>query len=436
MASIERQANGRKSIRVVCADRKRRTIRLGKMDIRTAEKIRTQIEALNVAKCLGEPIPVASANWLATVGDLLHERLARAGLCEPRNAATLKAWTDHYIKGRASKPRTLSKLKNVAASLISRFGADCRLGEITAFNAEEWRNWLTREGNRRGCKPKETGQPMAEDTVRKHCSVASQFFEAAIEGGLLTKNPFAKIPKSSQGNVSRQFFVSQAVAEKCIEEAPSVDWRTIIALARYGGVRCPSEIAGLKWSDVNLPAGVMTIHSPKTAHHKSKGIRQTPIFPELRPYLDAAWDAAKDGAVYVVPSVKSGDKNLGTQFARMVKRAGFVPWPRLFQNLRASRQTELLAEYPAKDVTTWLGNTQAVAIKHYAMAQDSVFERAAKQGAGTRPAKAGHKMGQQTKETDRTGTQKTQQNAGDSYKRECYGANESTPSRTRTIAKR
>ena len=59
------------------------------------------------------------------------------------------------------------------------------------------------------------------------------------------------------------------------------------------------------------------------------------------------------------------------------KSAGLVPWPRLFQNLRASRETELLGEYPAADVVSWIGNSVPVAMSHYAMARDRSFQKAA-----------------------------------------------------------
>ena len=52
--------------------------------------------------------------------------------------------------------------------------------------------------------------------------------------------------------------------------------------------------------------------------------------------------------------------NLRTRFLKMIARAGLEPWPKLFHNLRASRQTELLDDFPVKAVCEWLGNSQAV----------------------------------------------------------------------------
>ena len=68
--------------------------------------------------------------------------------------------------------------------------------------------------------------------------------------------------------------------------------------------------------------------------------------------------------------------SLGSRFAKIVKRAGLARWPRLFHNLRASRETELAAEFPIHVVTAWLGNTPKIALKHYLMTTDKDFESA------------------------------------------------------------
>ena len=61
---------------------------------------------------------------------------------------------------------------------------------------------------------------------------------------------------------------------------------------------------------------------------------------------------------------------------RIVKRAGLKPWPRIFHNLRASRQTELEAQHPTHVVCSWIGNSPAVAQKHYLQVTDDHFEKA------------------------------------------------------------
>ena len=70
--------------------------------------------------------------------------------------------------------------------------------------------------------------------------------------------------------------------------------------------------------------------------------------------------------------------NLRTTFEKLVRRAGLQTWPRLFQNLRASRETELVESYPIQVVASWLGNTPSVAMRHYLMTTDEHFETAIK----------------------------------------------------------
>ena len=70
--------------------------------------------------------------------------------------------------------------------------------------------------------------------------------------------------------------------------------------------------------------------------------------------------------------------NLRTTFGKILRRAGLEPWPLLFHNLRASRETELVEKYPVQVVTSWLGNTPSVALRHYLMTTDDHFAAAVK----------------------------------------------------------
>jgi len=60
----------------------------------------------------------------------------------------------------------------------------------------------------------------------------------------------------------------------------------------------------------------------------------------------------------------------------MLKKEGIKQWPRLFHNLRASRETELARKFDIKTVTTWLGNSPMVAMEHYLQTTPEHFERA------------------------------------------------------------
>lgn len=106
-----------------------------------------------------------------------------------------------------------------------------------------------------------------------------------------------------------------------------------------------------------------------------------PIFPELRPYLEEARELGDPGAVYVIARYRDSNKNLRMRMMRIIRRAGLQPWPKLFQNLRATRETELTKEFPIHVVCAWIGNTEMIAAKHYLQVPDHYFESAAKGGA-------------------------------------------------------
>lgn len=50
--------------------------------------------------------------------------------------------------------------------------------------------------------------------------------------------------------------------------------------------------------------------------------------------------------------------------------------PKLFLNLRSTRQTELENEYPTHVVCTWLGNSPQIAERHYLQVTDEHFAKA------------------------------------------------------------
>ena len=147
------------------------------------------------------------------------------------------------------------------------------------------------------------------------------------------------------------------------------------------GSRCPSEHLALTWPDVDWERDRFRVTSPKTEHHEGKEERWVPIFPELRPYLERAFEEAPEGTIYVIRRYRDRNANLRTQLQRIIRRAGLTPWPKLFHNLRASRETELAAVHPLHVVCKWIGNSALIAQKHYLQVTDADFERAAKSGA-------------------------------------------------------
>jgi len=166
----------------------------------------------------------------------------------------------------------------------------------------------------------------------------------------------------------------------------------------------------LRWNDIDWERGRFTVHAPKLEAHPDKVNRQVPLFPALRELLEEAWTAAPDHAEFVLPTIRDASKNLRTRFKRIIKRAGLTPWPRLFQNLRASRGTELGCEYPSFVAAKWLGHTEQVADAHYRHVLERHFEEATKHSAELptkTPTDFPQKVPQPTAAPKRTESQET-----------------------------
>ena len=82
------------------------------------------------------------------------------------------------------------------------------------------------------------------------------------------------------------------------------------------------------------------------------------MFPELRGPLMDVFTEAEPGTEYVITRYRQANSNLRTQLKRIIRKAGLKPWPKLFHNLRSSRQTELAQSYPLHVVCEWIGNSR------------------------------------------------------------------------------
>ncbi len=362
MASITTRTGGQREIQFVAGDGSRKTIRLGKMTNKNAQTIKLHVESLNAAAIHGLPIDSDTAVWLADIGDSLADKLADVGLVARRGTARLGEFMQRYIDQRTDiKVLTRIALDTSRKRILKYFDAACNLREITPADADAFLVWL-----------KENYAPgTAGRTVKR----ARQFFRAAVRARLIRENPFAELKAPSEVNEARKAFITREVATAVLEACPDAEWRLIFSLSRYGGLRCPSEHLALEWDNIDWARGRFLVNSPKT------GPRWVPTFPELQTCFDELWQIAGDGAVHLITRYRDAKQNLRTQLMRILKKAGVKPWPKLFNNLRASRETELAAEYPMHVVCAWIGNSEMIAAKHYLQVTDADFDRAAKSAA-------------------------------------------------------
>lgn len=385
MASMSTDRDGNRIVQFKIGQGRRKTVRLGKRTEKAAEKIRIKIDALVDDAIRRKPHNVDVATWVSRTernDSDLYDKLAAVQLvpARVRGPVLLGEFVKGFIAGRSdAKWSTRITFENVERNLVEFFGSDRLLDSITPAEADDWRRWLARPKNEDDSKS--GGQGLSDNTVRRRCGIARQFFRDAMRRRILTESPFAEMQGVAvRSNRARDYFVSRAEATAVLKVCPDTQWQVLFALSRYGGLRCPSEHLALQWDDVDFKGGRIRVKSCKTEHHEGKGERVIPLWPELRPYLLKARREAAQGIEFVITRYRDTNANLRTQLLRIIEKAEIEAWPKLFQNLRATRQTELEEEFPTHVVCAWLGNSERVASKHYLQVTDAHFDRALGRG--------------------------------------------------------
>jgi integrase len=275
----------------VAPDGSRKTIRLGKCDRKSAESICRHVEALLAAQVAGQPVPLDTAAWLSRIRDPLRSRLAAVGLIDaPAPVLTVSQYLTDWLtnKAAAGHPQSTIRAWEVVISEIVAVFGDRPLSALTHADGEAFRSKLLA----RGLRPA---------TVHTRLGYARQMFEDAVRHGHLPSNPWRYVRHRKGNPAERRAYVSVADVERVIEYCPSVYLRLLVALARYGGLRIPSEALALTWANVNWEHGKLTVPSPKTVRC-GKPYRVIPLFPLLRPHLGAVWDITPEGETYVFPA--------------------------------------------------------------------------------------------------------------------------------------
>lgn len=365
MASITTRPNGHRWIQFRGSDGKRKTVRLGRVSKRQAQDVRSHVERLISANLMGTAVDPHTAQWVGELSPELRDKLAANGLVTGQPCVTLgELWQD-FLGGLDVDPSTLRNLAVVWANLQAHFGADQRIRELTPADARAFRAWLGKSGGKKG-------GPLAEATVSRRARRAKQLFKHALDRRWTEENPFADQAGWNEVNRAKDFYVTLDIVARVLEQIPSLEFRALFIVARFGGLRCPSEVLPLTWDAVDWGAEVLKVLKSKT------GPRLVPLFPEMRESLTELWGHATEGQPLIFPRNQITNSALSSKLGLACRRAGLALWPRPWKNLRATRESELLEEFPIQVVTDWLGHTPKIALEHYTQVSKEHHARAVK----------------------------------------------------------
>lgn len=357
---------------------KRHRLRLGEIGTVAAREFREHTTALERSIKLGvSPGPELQA-WLSRVDDRVYDRLAEWGLVQPRQAQTPKVllpfvdWVIDLLSA-TRKSGTITTLRKTRVMLARYFIQPRPLSGLTPADADSFRAFLTRA---KDAKP-QPGAGLAEATARLHVRNLLWIVGFAVSHKHIHENPFEGLRRHSRSiNGVRARYIPEAEALKVLDALPSNQHRLVFALARFSGLRIPSELSRLGWDQVDWAQKRLTIFSPKLRRwdkSDDQATRQVPIDPVVLGLLQDVYDAAAEGSVQVVTL---GISNLDDTIKTATKRAGVATWARTFDTLRESCENQWLEEFPSHVVAAWMGHSVGTQQKHYAGVRDDHFDKA------------------------------------------------------------
>jgi integrase len=163
------------------------------------------------------------------------------------------------------------------------------------------REYRDRQKPKKGEKPRE----VSPTTLGKHLRQLSTCLEAAVAEGLLSVNPCKRLPKSQKPKARKKrpaYFTDSELARLWPELAGRPVYLTACKLAATTGLR-HGELAGLRWSDVDLLGGELHIRQQFTGGElvdrtKDNEERVIDLVPAARALLEEWWaETGDDGYV-------------------------------------------------------------------------------------------------------------------------------------------
>ncbi len=162
-------------------------------------------------------------------------------------ALSVEAYLEKWLSS-AARPRLRDNTYQQYKGLVDRYIipalGDRRLCDVRPLDVQAFYSSLTEKG-------------LSARTVRFTHSVLSSAFKQAVQWRMLTTNPCAAVELPRKAT-KEMLSLTPNEAMRFLAEAGSDRWSALFIVALVTGLR-PSEYLGLKWSDVDLERGQVTV---------------------------------------------------------------------------------------------------------------------------------------------------------------------------------
>lgn len=204
--------------------------------------------------------PAKALKRMQTEADLWEEEVKKGNA--PAKNRTFKRFIDEdfipvHVCGGKHSPSTVKFYKDICDNLSERFGNKA-LNNIRSIDIERYLVDLAAMTYKRGKKG--TEKKFSATYIGHHRTVLTVAFGFAEKHGMIEKNPmrFVSSVKADRKEVD---FLSKDEAKQflsCLNADASCYWKTAMNMLIRCGLR-RGELAGLKWSDIDMNAQTLTI---------------------------------------------------------------------------------------------------------------------------------------------------------------------------------
>jgi integrase len=306
--------------------------------------------------------------WLETAPPELLSKLAKVGLITRDKPKTCQLLWDTFLKYKKGtvKSNTMKDYSINQKIFYQTFAPTDLIEDVTPERLQTWKVSLLRSGR-------------AAAGVASILKTTQTVFNWAVAQEWLPKSPMKNISLGSFINRENDRIISIAEYAQLLSACPTQEYRVILAFARIGGLRCPSELEQMRWSDIDWERNRFLVRSPKTERHVGHQEREVPLFHELRQELEKLRSQVKPkDNDFVIQSFQGSSWNLYDPFQKIARAAGLGKIIRPFDNMRMSRSNEVIREYDEIKESLWIGHTRKVMLEHYYQLSDEDFAEAAK----------------------------------------------------------
>jgi len=214
-------------------------------------------------------------------------------------------------------------------------------------------------------------------TANRHRSLLSMTYRLAIRNGKVRENPVRQVPRKRENNVVARFLDAEEEAKlrakiRALYPAREPEFN----LALHTGMR-RNEQHRLRWRDVNLRAGVITI-----AQSKHGGARHVPINSVAEKALETLVKSRSESEYVCLGSEHRDGRDWERWFEECVREAGIKDFR--WHDLRHTFASRLaMAGVPLRTLAELLGHKTLAMVMRYAHLAPAHLRDAVERIAGT-----------------------------------------------------